>query len=125
VILDTNALSAWIDGDPDIEEVLLQAGILKLNSVSLGEYRFGILPSRNRTEYERALSLIEADVEILLIDRTTAVFYAQVRQELKTQGTPIPYQDIWIASLAKQHDLPVISRDTHFDQVRGIRRVSW
>ncbi|MBV8586680.1 MAG: PIN domain-containing protein, partial [Verrucomicrobia bacterium] len=120
-----NALSAWIDGDPDIEKVLLQTGILKLNSVSLGEYRFGILQSRNRTEYERALSLIEADVEILLIDRTTAVLYAQVRQELKTQGTPIPYHDIWIASLAKQHDLPIVSRDTHFDQVRGIRRVSW
>ena len=125
MILDTNALSAWIDGDPDIEKVLLQTGILKLNSVSLGEYRFGILQSRNRTEYERALSLIEADVEILLIDRTTAVLYAQVRQELKTQGTPIPYHDIWIASLAKQHDLPIVSRDTHFDQVRGIRRVSW
>lgn len=125
MILDTNALSAWIDGDPDIEKVLLQTGILKLNSVSLGEYRFGILQSRNRTEYERALSLIEADVEILLIDRTTAVLYAQVRQELKTQGTPFPYHDIWIASLAKQHDLPIVSRDTHFDQVRGIRRVSW
>ena len=125
MILDTNALSAWIDGDPDIEKVLLQTGILKLNSVSLGEYRFGILQSRNRTEYERALSLIEADVEILLIDRTTAVLYAQVRQELKTQGTPFPYHDIWIASLAKQHDLPIVSLDTHFDQVRGIRRVSW
>jgi tRNA(fMet)-specific endonuclease VapC len=125
VILDTNALSAWIDGDPDIEEVLLQAVILKLNSVSLGEYRFGILQSRNRTEYERALSLIEADLEILLVDRTTAVFYAQVRQELKTQGTPFPYHDVWIAGLAKQHDFAIISRDTHFDQVRGIRRVSW
>jgi tRNA(fMet)-specific endonuclease VapC len=125
VILDTNALSAWIDGDPDIEEVLLQAAILKLNTVSLGEYRFGILQSRNRTEYERALSLIEADLEILQIDRTTAVLYAQVRQELKTQGTPIPYHDIWIAGLAKQHDFPIVSRDIHFDQVRGIRRVSW
>lgn len=29
----------------------------------------------------------------------------------------------WIAALALQHDLPVLSRDEHFDRVRGVRRV--
>jgi hypothetical protein len=41
MILDTNALSALIDGDPAIDDVIRDFESLKLNSISLGEYRFG------------------------------------------------------------------------------------
>ena len=125
MILDTNALSAWIDGDPAIEGVLAKAATLKLNSISLGEFRFGILQSRHRTEYENRLSSIETDLEILTVDASTAVFYALMRHELKAEGHPIPYHDIWIAALARQHHLPILSRDIHFDDARGIQRVDW
>jgi tRNA(fMet)-specific endonuclease VapC len=125
MILDTNALSALIDGDPAIDDVIRDFENLKLNSVSLGEYRFGILQSRHRTEYENQLSQLEADFEVLTVDATTAALYSLVRHELKNLGRPIPYHDIWIAALARQHSLPVISRDSHFDSVRGIRRLSW
>jgi tRNA(fMet)-specific endonuclease VapC len=125
MILDTNALSALIDGDPAIEDVIRDFESLKLNSISLGEYRFGILQSRHRTEYENQLSQLAADFEVLTVDATTAAFYALVRHELKNLGRPIPYHDIWIAALARQHRLAVVSRDTHFDSVRGIQRLSW
>lgn len=125
MILDTKALSALIDGDPAIENVIRDFENLKLNSVSLGEYRFGILQSRHRTEYENQLSQLESDFEVLRLDATTAAFYALVRHELKNLGRPIPYHDIWIAALARQHGLAVVSRDTHFDSVRGIQRLSW
>ena len=125
MILDTNALSALIDGDSAIAEVIRDFESLKLNSISLGEYRFGVLQSRHRTEYENQLSQLEADFEVLTVDVTTAAFYALVGHELKSLGRPIPYHDIWIAALARQHSLPVVSRDSHFDAVRGIRRLSW
>jgi predicted nucleic acid-binding protein len=38
---------------------------------------------------------------------------------------PIPYQDIWIAALAFQHALPVVTRDAHFGHISGIRRIAW
>jgi len=125
MILDRNALSALIDGDPAIDDVIRDFESLKLNSISLGEYRFGILQSRYRTEYENQLSQLEADFDVLSVDVTTATFYALVRHELKSLGRSIPYHDIWIAALARQHSLPVVSRDSHFDSVRGIRRLSW
>jgi predicted nucleic acid-binding protein len=99
MILDTNALSALIDGDPAIEGVIQDFESLKLNSISLGEYRFGILQSRHRTEYENQLSQLEADFEVLALDVTTATIYALVRHELKRLHRPIPYHDIWIAAL--------------------------
>jgi predicted nucleic acid-binding protein len=125
MILDTNALSAWIDGDPAIEGVLVEAAILKLNSISLGEYRYGILQSRHRVEYENRLAMIETDLETLTIDASTAVLYALMRHELRDLGRPIPYHDIWIAALARQHRLAILSRDIHFDSARGIQRVGW
>jgi predicted nucleic acid-binding protein len=51
--------------------------------------------------------------------------YGAVRLELKKAGTPIPINDTWIAAIARQRGLPVISRDVHFDAVAGIQRVSW
>jgi tRNA(fMet)-specific endonuclease VapC len=44
---------------------------------------------------------------------------------LRRLGRPIPANDAWIAALALQHRLPVLSRDEHFDVVVGIERKSW
>jgi predicted nucleic acid-binding protein len=45
--------------------------------------------------------------------------------DLRQRGCMIPINDVWIASLAQQHKLPVLSRDAHFDQVKNLRRISW
>ena len=125
MILDTNALSAWLDGDPVIESKLTTATRVVLSVIVMGEYRFGILFSRKRAEYEERLVLVEADLPVVAIDSETAVHYAAIRKELKEAGTPIPWHDIWIAGQARQHAMPVLSRDTHFDYVRGITRLTW
>ena len=36
-----------------------------------------------------------------------------------------PSNDVWIAALCRQHSLPLLSRDLHFDAVPGIKRVTW
>jgi predicted nucleic acid-binding protein len=48
-----------------------------------------------------------------------------LREELRLTGCPIPENDVWIAALARQHDLPVVTCDDHFDHVSGLRRLSW
>ena len=37
----------------------------------------------------------------------------------------IPENDLWIAALVRQYDLPLLSKDRHFDSVQGISRLSW
>ena len=44
---------------------------------------------------------------------------------LRARGTPIPENDVWISALAIEHGLDIVSRDTDFDYVAGIRRRSW
>lgn len=42
----------------------------------------------------------------------------EIRDELRKRG-------VWIAELARQHRVLVLSRDEHFDRVGGLRRVDW
>lgn len=61
----------------------------------------------------------------MALDSTTARHYADIRSELRSAGRPIPENDIWIAALARQHHLPIVSRDEHFDGISGVRRIGW
>jgi tRNA(fMet)-specific endonuclease VapC len=125
LILDTNALSAIADGERGATEALGRASEVALPVIVTGEYRFGILQSRRRREYEGWLAEMIAACRLLTVTEETAQQYAELRLELKTAGTPLPSNDVWIAALARQHGLPILSRDAHFDVVRGLRRIAW
>ena len=108
--------------------VITQVGAadeLCLPVIVLGEYRFGIAASRHRRAYEAWLMRGRAFWRILQVGEETTAHYALIRQELKKAGTPIPANDVWIAALARQHDLPILSRDAHFDEVLGLTRFGW
>jgi predicted nucleic acid-binding protein len=125
LILDTNALSAAADRDPAALEVVAEAQRLAVPVIVLGEYRLGIAQSRRRTEYENWLREWLGTVTVLDIDDETTLHYAAIGLELKKSGKPIPVNDLWIAALCRQHSLPLISRDRHFDVVKGLERIDW
>jgi predicted nucleic acid-binding protein len=125
VILDTNALSAWAEGLKAVKDRYRTAGRLVVPTVVLGEFYFGVRQSRDRTRYEGWLRRYLPLAELAMITRVTASEYAEVRLQLKRSGTPIPANDAWIAALARQHDLPVLSNDSHFDAVEGVQRLAF
>ncbi len=125
MILDTNGLSALAEGDKQLEPILQQASELCIPVVVLGEYRYGISQSRHRPRYEQWLAEYLRAFRIVDIDERTTLSYSVIRGELKQAGTPIPANDVWIAALCRQHSLPLVSRDRHFDAVSGINRLSW
>lgn len=125
MILDTNALSAFADGELAIGDVLRTQRRAAIPVVVLGEFRYGIAGSRHRAEYEAWLDATLPAFDVLVVDDGTARAYAELRVELKREGQPIPANDAWIAALALQHGLPVLTRDEHFDAVPGLERRDW
>ena len=125
MILDTHAVSALLAGDPALAERLAGSDRHHLPVIVIGEYRYGLMRSRHRRNLSLLLDSLVRESIVLRIDETTALQYAQVRDELRAHGRPIPENDVWIAALARQHDEPVVSRDGHFEAVRGLRRVGW
>lgn len=125
MILDTNALSAFVDGDAAVGEVLRRQARAAIPVIVLGEFRYGIAESRHRSAYEAWLEFHLPHFDVLQVTSDTSVAYAALRVALKRSGRPIPANDAWIAALALEHGLPVLSRDQHFDVVPEIERASW
>jgi tRNA(fMet)-specific endonuclease VapC len=125
MIVDTNALSAAADDDPAVIAVLARAEQMAIPVIVLGEYRHGIAQSRNRAAYEDWLTGLLQDCFVLDVTEPTTHYYAEITLELKRKGKPIPTNDVWIAALCRQHSLPLLSRDRHFDLVSGTKRIGW
>lgn len=125
LILDTNALSAFVDGDSRLSTVIEGEPVLAIPTVVLGEYLFGIRASRHRPSYERWLQKRLPAFRVLPVGLETSGFYAQIRAELKAKGRPIPTNDVWIAALAQEFRYSLVSRDRHFDAVETLSRISW
>ena len=125
LILDTNALSAWADGIHDAGVQLNQADSIKIPSIVLGEFLFGVQQSRDRLEYLEFLDEHLPSVEIVSVTAETARYYSEIRLELKKTGKPIPVNDTWIAAIARQLNEPFLTNDRHFDYVENIEIVSF
>jgi tRNA(fMet)-specific endonuclease VapC len=125
MILDTNAVSGLLEGHPTLEALLAREIHHELPVIVIGEYRYGLARSRLR---RRLLALFEQLIHestVLPVTTATAAAYATVREALRAKGTPIPENDVWISALAIEHGLDIVSRDSDFDRVPGVRRRTW
>lgn len=125
MILDTNGLSAFADGDEAVVAVMSTNRQILVPVIVIREYRFGIAQSRYREKYQTWFTGFLTQVGVLPIEQATAEFYSEIRTELKRAGMPIPANDASIAALCRQHRQPLLSRDCHFDLVPGLVRQGW
>ena len=125
MILDSNALSAFLDNTASAVAIVSRASRIASPVIVAGEFAYGIAQSRHRKAYEQSLERMLDRSIVLDVNRETVRHYAAIRLELKAAGTPIPANDVWIAALSRQHAMAVMSRDAHFDLVWGLRRQTW
>ena len=123
VILDTNALSAVADDDPAVVRIYRQAASMELPVIVLGEYVS--VPGNAAAQRVRKLAEIHRGNTRPGDRGRDSRHYAGIRAALKKAGRPIPSNDLWIAALCRQHRLPLLSQDQHFDAVEGLERVGW
>ncbi len=51
------------------------------------------------------------------IDYIVAKRYAEIRENLKTKGKPIPENDIWITAICSANNVSLITNDKHLNNV--------
>ncbi len=123
--LDTNAYRLIMDGEPNAVRLARTAERLLMPVPVLAELRFGFLNGTKGRENEATLLrfLDRGRVEVLPCDEETAVRYAELKLQLKKQGTPIPLNDVWIAALVLQHQAMLFTRDSDFERIPQLPRV--
>lgn len=124
-VLDTNIVLAIFAGDSAVLDKLKDADQVFASSVVLGELFYGAYKSKRVEENMKRIDEFAAGNAVLPCDRATARRYGQIKNQLRAKGRPIPENDIWIAAIAQQHDLTVVSRDVHFSYVDGLSIETW
>lgn len=126
VLLDTNVVIEHFRTANVNLLTHLQAGrALYMPLTVLGELYTG---AYRGAQQARTLLQIQGFIKMVSIVRpgeTTADHYGQIQAELAKSGTPIPQNDAWIAALAREHQLPVATRDAHFKVMEGVTVLDW
>ena len=122
VLIDTNIYSLAMKGDATVVNALRKIDQIGFSAVSAGELLSGFKGGRREDKNREELNVFldSPRVVVHMIDVETADFYASILNNLKLAGTPIPTNDIWIASVAFQHGYKLFTKDKHFDLVPGL-----
>ena len=122
ICIDTNVYSAFKSNDQDVLKLFQTCEEIHVNIVVLAELIAGFKAvskeARNRAELKSFLN--NQRVVLDQVTETTAEFYADIYLRLRTKGTPIPTNDMWIAASAMQHGCALYSLDRHFRVVGGL-----
>ena len=125
IAVDTNRYCDFCAGELEAVELFASARAILLPFVVVAELRAGFLCGRLSRKNEANLLrfLSRPRVRVLFADEQTTHHYARIFVQLRSQGTPIPTNDMWIAALIMQHDLLLYSRDGHFDHLPQLPRI--
>lgn len=123
--IDSNRYTDFCRGEDSVVELFESAEILFVPLIVLAEQRAGFAMGRQREKNENILSrfLSVEGVELLVPDDQTTHFYAEIYQDLRKRGKPLPTNDLWIAALCIQHSLPLYTRDRDFEAILRLARL--
>lgn len=124
-LLDTNIVIRMFSGEPTIQEKMQYETTVFLASPVIGELYYGAQKSDKVTENLHRINMFVEEHIFLPCDLETAQWYGIIKNQLQRKGRPIPDNDIWIAAIAMQHGLVLVTRDAHFDEVEALKIERW
>jgi tRNA(fMet)-specific endonuclease VapC len=124
-LLDTNIVIALFRGDVTVQKNLARAERVFIPSIVLGELYYD---AHKSGQSEKNLAQIEefaGSITVLPCDAGTALEYGLIKDRLRRKGQPVPENDLWIAAVARQHNIVLVTRDPHFAGIEGLEREEW
>jgi tRNA(fMet)-specific endonuclease VapC len=120
IALDTNIAIDLLNGKQEVLATLSQFGFIYLPATVCGELLFGAKNSGKQKANELKYKEFIGACLVLETNSLVAEKYAEIRFALKEKGKPIPENDIWIAAICAVNDIPLFTRDTHFEHISGL-----
>ncbi len=125
ICLDTNIVIRIFRNDPLVPSFFARYSRCILPVPVVAELLFAAKNSARSVENLVIYNQFIDSCTILGITRKTADYYSAIRLQLKCNGKPIPENDLWIAAVTLEHDLPLATADSHFGYVEGLHVYSW
>ncbi|MFP4373853.1 MAG: type II toxin-antitoxin system VapC family toxin [Spirochaetaceae bacterium] len=125
IVIDTNRYRDFVYGEVGTVSIFRSAPKIYVPLVVVAELRAGFAVGSRGAENQRVFErfIRRPRLEIMIPTMDTTRHYAGLYRQLRSFGTPIPTNDLWIAALVVQHDIPLYSRDAHFDLIPQLPRI--
>jgi len=123
-LLDTNIVVPILNQDAPLLQRIKGLSIY-VPVIVLGELYFGAQKSARIAPNIARIQIFKSRCVVVGCDESTAEEFGKIREFLVSKGKPIPENDIWIAAIALQHGLTLVTRDEHFKEVDGLTVEAW
>lgn len=128
-LLDTNICIYLIKNRPsEVLERFRQHSPqdVAISTITLFELQYGIEKSQYRQRSEGALAKFLLPLNLIDLDRSSALASAAIRAQLEKIGMPIGPYDLLIAGLARSRDLILVTNNTNeFERIVGLHLENW
>ena len=127
-LLDTNIVSHIIRQPTGIvvDRIKVEGEHSLCTSIVVAaELRFGA-EKKGSVKLKAQMEAVLSAMNILPLEEPVDRHYAEIRDQLEKQGTPIGPNDLWIAAQAMAHKLTVVTANTgEFQRVSGLAVENW
>ncbi|MBF0559903.1 MAG: type II toxin-antitoxin system VapC family toxin [Nitrospirae bacterium] len=124
-LLDTNIIIAIFAKNPQIHDRIAGVDEVFIPCIAIGELYFGAFKSGKVQDNILRIDDFALNNTVLSCNSETAKRYGEIKNYLRDKGQPIPENDIWIAAMAQQYSLTLVSYDTHFDAIENLIIEKW
>ena len=130
VLLDTGLLIGLLRNNEEavnkISSLLGRHIILFTTSINAAELYFGAYLSEKAQDNIETVERLFKTINIIPFELIHGQIYGEIRSELQKKGEIINELDVFIASIALEKDLPIITRNTkHFERIIKLKVESW
>lgn len=97
-----------------------------ISTITLFELQYGIEKSQYRKQSEDALAKFLLPLNLIALDRSSALEAAAIRAQLEKKGKPIGPYDLLIAGLARSRGMTLVTSNTkEFERVVDLNLENW
>lgn len=124
-LLDTSIVVWLLRGRTGVVERAKKDPDICISWVTHAELLIGAMRKSAAKGVLAQVTKFSDSVKVLFPDCVTCDRYANIQTHLLSEGTPIPSNDLWIAALAIQHELVLVTSDEHFRAVPHLAIENW
>lgn len=128
-VLDTNIITAILKENEKIKKIVqkskLEGKKIFVNGISYYEIKRGLLAKKASVQLEKFNSLCRELGLILLDNQDIFDRAAEIYADLQWRGELVEDADILIASVVSSQNFILVSDDTDFNRIQGLKIENW
>jgi tRNA(fMet)-specific endonuclease VapC len=126
LILDTDHCVAILRGNLDVTRHISPETTIHITATTVGELVYGAFKSVRPEHHLDQVRRLIGGVTVLPYDRDAGFLFGELKNHLRTQGTPVAEPDLQIASIAIVNELPLATHNQrHFHRIPGLILQDW